>query len=64
MNDEVKEQLRYVLTLLRAVVMSNHLSVAADDKGHVLFFSTAEYEQKKNVKDCDGIGIDIQNLVR
>lgn len=64
MSDDAKEQLKYVLTLLRAVVMANHLSVAADDKGHVLFFSTEEYEKKKNVKDCDGIGIDIQNLVR
>ena len=64
MSNDAKEQIKYVLTLLRAVDMTHGLSAAVDDKGHILFFSTAEYEEKGNVKDCDGVGIDIQNLVR
>ena len=64
MSNDAKEELRYVLSLLKMVVMHHHLSVASDDKGHVLFMSTDEYLEKQSVKDCDGIVIDIKNLVR
>ena len=46
-------------------IAANRLSVGADDKGHILIFSTDEYlANGKDIKKCkDGIVIDIKNLV-
>ena len=65
MSEDAKEKVKYVLSLLKMVCMRNGLSVAADPDGHILFFSTDEYLKKgKNVAKCDGLVLDIQNLVR
>lgn len=64
MSEEAKETIRYILSLLKMCITANRLSVGTDDKGHILFFSTDEYLQKGEVSKCDGIVIDIQNLVK
>ena len=65
MNEETKEQIQFVFSLLKMTLAAHRLSVATDDKGHILIFSTDEYlANGKDIKKCkDGIVVDIKNLV-
>lgn len=65
MSEETKEKIQFIFSLLKMTIAANRLSVGADDKGHILIFSTDEYlANGKDIKKCkDGIVIDIKNLV-
>lgn len=65
MSEETKEKIQFIFSLLKMTIAANRLSVGADDKGHILIFSTEEYIANGNkVQGCDGIVIDIKDLVQ
>lgn len=63
MNDEQKQELTMVLELLHTTIVKNHISMATDGNGNILFFDTAEYLDKKDVKKCNGLAVNVQDFV-
>ena len=65
MTEDAKEEVKYVLSLLKITCIKNKLSIATNPDGHLVFFSTEEYIANGNkVQGCDGIVIDIKDLVQ
>lgn len=63
MNEEVKEQIGYVLSLLKMILKDNNLGVGIDKRGNILFFDSKKYRETGSIKDCDGIAVNIKEFV-
>ena len=64
MNEDVKEEITIILGLLKGVLVKNKCSMATDNTGKIIIFSTDEYLQKKEISKCSGMVVDIKDLVR
>ncbi len=65
MTEDAKEEVKYVLSLLKITCIKNKLSMGTDMDGHLVFFSTEEYVKNGNeVHGLDGIVINIRDLVQ
>ena len=64
MTEEQKQEVTFVLSLLKMTLIKNKLAMATSKKGDILIFSSEEYLAKDGkLADCDGIVTNIKDLV-
>ena len=61
MNDEAKNEIEILLTMLKNTLMKNAVSMATDTEGNIMFFDTPTYVKTKEMK---GFRIKIEDLVK